>query len=1003
MTCRHTPTSRSGSALGGCVRPSAMSATVTPPAAARRPAAAPHACASLATTSSSACSGPATSGAFEAIYDRHHRGILAFCRHMLGSREEAEDAVQHTFVAAYRDLSGSRQADPAQGVALHDRPQPLPLDPARPPGASARSTTCPSPRSRASPSQVQRRQDLRDMLADLQRLPEDQRAALVLSELGALSHDEIAVTLGVRKDKVKALVFQARESLASSREARDADCREIQEQLAVLRGGSLRRTHAAPPRRGLPGVRRVQGRGPAPAQRDGGHPARSSRRSRSRRPSSARRRSAAAARRRRRRRRGVAGGGLLAAVGAKALAAKVVTIAVVAGGATGGGLMAVDEISQRRPTAAPRRRCRRLPEERAACRWSATLRERAQARRRQARAPIAAAVARAAPAPARPAAGGRAQPAGRHRPPSAGRAASARAAGRRERRRRRDGADRRRSPAAPRPRLRAPAPAAARPRRRRPRRAGAGVDATTSAAATAARTRKRRAKTDRSRADAQAIAAARGPSCPARPQGARAAPPSARARPRRGRRAATAASDDEARRRAPPQGRPTGPRRRAPARPRRADDDKRAERGDRRGRGDGHGARRRDARAPRRAAARQTAPGRRGRRRRGLAPTLSAADGRPIIRPDPGAVCPRRPAGDACHHGHAPCWPSCSPSPWRPGSPCSSSRRAARRRLRAAEGAVVELARSWSEDGTSRGRVCAAARLVAGARARVPRRADAPRRRAARHGRRRRARSSSATRRRSTPSARSLAPRRSVTGEPLHVADGATSSRRALRHAARAARVALGRTCARSSAAGASSACWRIGVARRARRARRPQEELVAALAAEAARAIERDAHVALLARQARTDELTALPNRRAWDEAVAARDGARRAHRRAAVPRAARPRPLQGLQRPSTATRPATSTCAAPRRAWRRELRTIDVLARYGGEEFGVLLPSCDIERGAGGHRPRARGDAERPVGVGRRRRLRRARVAPTRCSPAPTRRSTAPSTPGASTTVPA
>src|SRR5215207_11254976 len=48
--------------------------------------------------------------AFEAAYDRHHRGILAFCRHMLGSREEAEDAVQHTFMAAYRSIAGSRRA-----------------------------------------------------------------------------------------------------------------------------------------------------------------------------------------------------------------------------------------------------------------------------------------------------------------------------------------------------------------------------------------------------------------------------------------------------------------------------------------------------------------------------------------------------------------------------------------------------------------------------------------------------------------------------------------------------------------------------------------------------------------------------------------------------------------------------------------------------------------------------------------------------------------------------
>ena len=42
--------------------------------------------------------------AFEALYDAYHRKLLTFCRHMLGSREEAEDAVQHTFLAAYRCL-----------------------------------------------------------------------------------------------------------------------------------------------------------------------------------------------------------------------------------------------------------------------------------------------------------------------------------------------------------------------------------------------------------------------------------------------------------------------------------------------------------------------------------------------------------------------------------------------------------------------------------------------------------------------------------------------------------------------------------------------------------------------------------------------------------------------------------------------------------------------------------------------------------------------------------
>ncbi|MDX6728798.1 MAG: hypothetical protein QOK49_3603, partial [Baekduia sp.] len=43
-------------------------------------------------------------GAFEAIYDRYAAGLLAFCRQMLASRDEAEDAVQHSFEAAYKML-----------------------------------------------------------------------------------------------------------------------------------------------------------------------------------------------------------------------------------------------------------------------------------------------------------------------------------------------------------------------------------------------------------------------------------------------------------------------------------------------------------------------------------------------------------------------------------------------------------------------------------------------------------------------------------------------------------------------------------------------------------------------------------------------------------------------------------------------------------------------------------------------------------------------------------
>lgn len=180
--------------------------------------------------------------AFEVLYDRHHRQLLAFCRHMVGDRMEAEDVLQHVFVAAYRMLSeDARELHVKAWLYAVARNRCLSVLRARRDATQALDEQLPS--LDGLPAQVQRRADLRELVLDLQRLPDDQRAALVLAELGALSHDEIASVLGVNAQKVKALVFQAREHLMQRRDAREVPCREIQEQLATLRGGALRRSH----------------------------------------------------------------------------------------------------------------------------------------------------------------------------------------------------------------------------------------------------------------------------------------------------------------------------------------------------------------------------------------------------------------------------------------------------------------------------------------------------------------------------------------------------------------------------------------------------------------------------------------------------------------------------------------------------------------------------------------------------------------------------------------
>jgi RNA polymerase sigma factor (sigma-70 family) len=196
--------------------------------------------------------------AFEVIFERHGPAILAFCRHMLGTSEEAEDAVQHTFAAAYRDLQRGGDRDIALKPWLFAiaRNRCLSVLRARrevPTAVDALESGSPSGAGLAE--QVEERADLRRLLADVRELPDEQRAALLLTELGDLSHTEAAGVLGCEVSRVKGLVFRARSALIARREARETPCESIREQLANLRGGSLRRSELRLHLRECPGCR----------------------------------------------------------------------------------------------------------------------------------------------------------------------------------------------------------------------------------------------------------------------------------------------------------------------------------------------------------------------------------------------------------------------------------------------------------------------------------------------------------------------------------------------------------------------------------------------------------------------------------------------------------------------------------------------------------------------------------------------------------------------------
>lgn len=174
--------------------------------------------------------------AFEVFYARYHADVLSFCRHMLGSREDAEDAAQQTFLVTYRQAHAS--APPRHPRAwLYTVARNRCITTMRARRESSSETLEPATEGLAD--EVERRHELRELLRDIGRLPEDQRVALLLFELGALEQSEIAEAIGCPPKKVKALVYQARTTLAHRAEARDVRCVEIRQQLATLRGGTL--------------------------------------------------------------------------------------------------------------------------------------------------------------------------------------------------------------------------------------------------------------------------------------------------------------------------------------------------------------------------------------------------------------------------------------------------------------------------------------------------------------------------------------------------------------------------------------------------------------------------------------------------------------------------------------------------------------------------------------------------------------------------------------------
>ncbi len=179
--------------------------------------------------------------AFETLCSRYQSRLLSFVRHMLGSREDAEDVLQEVFAAAFNAvLADGREINVRPWLYRIARNRSLNhLRRASAVGMDSMDVHY-ADHGLSTGERVLRRESFRELLADVGKLPETQRTALLLREIDALSYEQIADAMETTVPSVKSLLVRARVSLAEAAEARKLSCAEVRLELGEVAEGLIR-------------------------------------------------------------------------------------------------------------------------------------------------------------------------------------------------------------------------------------------------------------------------------------------------------------------------------------------------------------------------------------------------------------------------------------------------------------------------------------------------------------------------------------------------------------------------------------------------------------------------------------------------------------------------------------------------------------------------------------------------------------------------------------------
>jgi RNA polymerase sigma factor (sigma-70 family) len=178
--------------------------------------------------------------AFEQIFRRHHQELYRYSLAIVHESDDAEDAMQATMAAALRALPGEdRRIDVRpwlfriahnESISLLRRRRPDQLD----------ETSIPELEGGSQEDILEIRDRVRRLVADLDGLPERQRAALVMRELSGLSYEEIGEALTCSEGGARQAVYEARTALRELEEGREMECEEVRRAISERDGRRLR-------------------------------------------------------------------------------------------------------------------------------------------------------------------------------------------------------------------------------------------------------------------------------------------------------------------------------------------------------------------------------------------------------------------------------------------------------------------------------------------------------------------------------------------------------------------------------------------------------------------------------------------------------------------------------------------------------------------------------------------------------------------------------------------